>query len=129
VQHHASTSGEAPAAAAIARHTASSLGHKTADVFTFTGETQDGREVALSRYFFTKSGGGVEEDLDTGSACANLGGWLVARGHARPASILVRQGEQAGRPCALYLDVDGDGTIRVGGRVAAMGKSEIFLPA
>jgi trans-2,3-dihydro-3-hydroxyanthranilate isomerase len=117
-----------PDSARMSQWPVSSLGRKTAYLFAFTGEKQDGRDVVLSRYFFAKSGGGVLEDPGTGSACANLGGWLVARDHARPASILVRQGEQAGRPCALYLDVDGDGTIRVGGRVIALGKGEIHLP-
>ncbi|WP_019938610.1 PhzF family phenazine biosynthesis protein [Bordetella sp. FB-8] len=104
----------------------SSLERKTAYVFAFTGEKQEGRDVVLSRYFFTKTGGGVDEDPGTGSACANLGGWLLARGQELPARVLVRQGEQAGRPCTLYLDVDG--TIRVGGRVIALGKGEIHLP-
>ncbi|HEY0297516.1 MAG TPA: PhzF family phenazine biosynthesis protein [Bordetella sp.] len=116
-----------PDAARLAQWPASSLGHKTAYVFAFTGDRQDGRDVVLSRYFFSKEGGGVAEDPGTGSACANLGGWLLARGRALPSSILVRQGEQAGRPCTLYLDVDQDGTIRVGGRVIALGKGEIAL--
>lgn len=117
-----------PDAARIGEWPVSSLERKTAYVFAFTGEKQDGRDVVLSRYFFTKAGGGVDEDPGTGSACANLGGWLLARGQERPARVLVRQGEQAGRPCTLYLDVDGDGTIRVGGRVIALGRGEIHLP-
>jgi PhzF family phenazine biosynthesis protein len=117
-----------PDSSRLSQWPASSLGRKTAYVFAFTGDKDKGRDVVLSRYFFSKAGGGVAEDPGTGSACANLGGWLVARQHTLPASILVRQGEQAGRPCALYLDVDQNGTIHVGGQVIALGKGEIILP-
>jgi PhzF family phenazine biosynthesis protein len=117
-----------PDASRLDQWPASSLGRKTAYVFAFTGDTHLGRDGVAARYFFSKDGGGVAEDPGTGSACANLGGWLVARRRKLPASILVSQGEQVGRPCLLYLDVDGDGTIQVGGRVISLGRGEITLP-
>lgn len=103
---------------------ASSLGRKTAYVFAFD-PAQPGRVVA--RYFFTKQGGGVAEDPGTGSACANLGGWLLATGHALPARFEVMQGELVERPCRLLLEVDADGAIQVGGRVIEIGRGTVTL--
>lgn len=102
----------------------SSLGRKTAYVFAFD-PTQPGK--VLVRYFFTKQGGGVAEDPGTGSACANLGGWLLATGHALPATYEVDQGEQVDRPCRLDLAVTTDGAIRVGGRVVEIGRGTITI--
>ena len=108
----------------------SSLGRKTAYVFAVDeGASQaDGRQVVHARYFFTKEGGGVAEDPGTGSACANLGGWLWAHGRA-PAKAVVHQGDQIGRPCRLHLDVSADGEIQVGGKVIELGSGIIRLPA
>lgn len=102
----------------------SSLGRKTAYVFAFDPE-QPGK--VLARYFFTKQGGGVAEDPGTGSACANLGGWLLATGHALPAGYEVDQGEFAGRRCRLDLTVTAQGAIRVGGRVIELGRGTITI--
>lgn len=102
----------------------SSLGRKTAYVFAFD-PTQPGK--VLVRYFFTKQGGGVAEDPGTGSACANLGGWLLATGHALPATYEVDQGEQVDRRCRLNLAVTTDGAIRVGGRVVEIGRGTITI--
>ncbi|GLC91328.1 hypothetical protein Tamer19_07360 [Cupriavidus sp. TA19] len=102
----------------------SSLGRKTAYVFAFDPE-QPGR--VLSRYFFTKQGGGVAEDPGTGSACANLGGWLLATSRALPAEYAIDQGEAVGRPCQLRLSVDTGGDIRVGGRVLEIGRGTVTL--
>ncbi|BDB25067.1 PhzF family phenazine biosynthesis protein [Cupriavidus sp. P-10] len=102
----------------------SSLGRKTAYVFAFDPE-QPGR--VLSRYFFTKQGGGVAEDPGTGSACANLGGWLLATSRALPAEYAIDQGEAVGRPCRLRLAVDTGGDIRVGGRVLEIGRGTVTL--
>ncbi|MCG5260219.1 PhzF family phenazine biosynthesis protein [Cupriavidus gilardii] len=106
---------------------ASSLGRKTAYLFAFDPQ-QPGRVVA--RYFFTKQGGGVAEDPGTGSACANLGGWLLVTGHALPARYEIAQGDLVERPCRLRLEVDaddGDGAIRVGGRVIEIGRGTVTL--
>jgi predicted PhzF superfamily epimerase YddE/YHI9 len=79
----------------------------------------------VSRYFFVKQGGGVSEDPGTGSACANLGGWLLAGGHDLPAAFRIEQGEAVGRPCLLRLSVNAAGEIGVGGRVIEIGRGVI----
>jgi len=108
----------------------SSLGRKTAYVFAFDPASgPDGRQVVRARYFFTKDGGGVAEDPGTGSACANLGGWLLAQGKDLPARVVVHQGDQVSRPCRLYLDVARDGAIRVGGHVIELGRGTVSIPA
>jgi predicted PhzF superfamily epimerase YddE/YHI9 len=40
---------------------------------------------------------------------------------------LISQGEQIGRPSTLYLDVDTDRQIRVGGDVIELGRGSITL--
>jgi PhzF family phenazine biosynthesis protein len=100
----------------------SSLQRKTAYVFAFTG---DG--TVLARYFFTVTGGGVSEDPGTGSACANLGGWLIVNEKSLPASYVISQGEQVGRPCKLSLKVTPQQEIFVGGQVIELGRGSIAL--
>jgi PhzF family phenazine biosynthesis protein len=85
-----------------------------------------GESSVLARFFFSKHGA-VVEDPGTGSACANLGGWLVATGAARPQAFSVAQGEAVGRPCRLDLEVDADGRIFVSGRVIELGRGTISL--
>ncbi|MCA1323987.1 PhzF family phenazine biosynthesis protein [Herbaspirillum sp. alder98] len=104
----------------------SSLGRKTAYVFAFDAQ-QPGN--VLARYFFTKQGGGVAEDPGTGSACANLGGWLLATGHALPARYTVDQGAAVDRPSLLHLSVSAEGAIEVGGRVIELGRGSVTIDA
>lgn len=113
-----------PNGGALDRWPQSSAGRKLAYVFAFDQE-HPGR--VLSRFFFTKPGGGMAEDPGTGSACANLGGWLLATRHALPAAFEVDQGEAVGRPCRLRLAVTEAGEIRVGGRVIELGRGTINL--
>jgi PhzF family phenazine biosynthesis protein len=79
----------------------------------------------IVRFFFT-SQGAVLEDPATGSACANLGGWLLQRGRA-PLSIELEQGEAVGRPSLLHLDIDARGGIFVGGAVVELGRGTLAL--
>jgi len=102
----------------------SSLERKTVYVFAFDPE-RPGR--VLSRYFFAKQGGGVVEDPGTGSACANLGGWLIANRHALPVEYEIEQGEAVQRPCLLRLKVTADSAIQVGGKVIEIGHGKISL--
>jgi PhzF family phenazine biosynthesis protein len=81
---------------------------------------------ALARFFFLKQGS-VVEDPGTGSACANLGGWLIATGAALPREIVVAQGEAVGRPCRLGLSVDAEKRVFVSGRVIELGRGTIEL--
>ena len=81
---------------------------------------------ALVRFFFPKHGA-VIEDPGTGSACANLGGWLVATGSPRPRKLTLDQGEAVGRRCRLGLEVDTDCSIFVSGRVVELGRGTVVL--
>ena len=59
----------------------------------------------------------------TGSATANLGGWMVATGRKLPCHFDISQGEYAGRPSTLLLDVDGDGRTFVSGDVIELARA------
>jgi trans-2,3-dihydro-3-hydroxyanthranilate isomerase len=109
----------------LAQWPANSLGRKTAYVFAFDGENTHAHSV-LARYFYAAQGG-IGEDPGTGSACANLGGWLIGTGQPIPASIRVAQGESIGRPCHLLLNVTRDRAIHVGGRVIDIGQGSVDI--
>ena len=96
-------------------------GHSMAYVFAELG---DGR--VLSRFFFPV-GGAMLEDPATGSATANLGGWLLAMGRALPCSWTISQGEYVSRPSTLQLKVDATGQIRVGGEVIEIARGVLTL--
>ena len=81
----------------------------------------DDLQRAVARFFFPKHGA-IVEDPGTGSACANLGGWLLATGAPLPQRIAIAQGDQVARPCRMRLEVTGDGRIRVSGRVIELGR-------
>jgi PhzF family phenazine biosynthesis protein len=80
----------------------------------------------LSRFFFSKHGS-VIEDPGTGSACANLGGWLLATGAALPQKLTLDQGAAVGRPCRLGLEVTADRRILVSGRVIELARGTVAL--
>lgn len=86
----------------------------------------DSADHVTSRFFFEKANA-LCEDPGTGSACANLGGYLLRQDAAVPRNITVDQGAQTGRPCRLNLCLDSAGKIHVGGKVTAFGRGEIFL--
>jgi trans-2,3-dihydro-3-hydroxyanthranilate isomerase len=80
----------------------------------------------LSRFFFPV-GSAVLEDPATGSATANLGGWMIATGRKLPCHFDISQGEYAGRPSTLLLDVDGDGRIFVSGDVIELARGTLHV--
>lgn len=95
--------------------------------------------VIVARFFYLAFGA-VVEDPATGSACANLGGWLQLAGKAeKGAELHVEQGDLVGRPSRLRLtiepapslDKDGGGwthgAVRVGGDVVEVGRGFIEL--
>jgi trans-2,3-dihydro-3-hydroxyanthranilate isomerase len=86
---------------------------------------RDGDGV-VARFFFLQHGTLIE-DPGTGSACANLGGWLVVTKHDLPLSLSIAQGELTGRPCKLLLHVDAAAQIFVTGTVIEIGRGEITL--
>jgi PhzF family phenazine biosynthesis protein len=118
----------APAPAALDAWPRSRSGRSNAYVFAFSGATVAGRREVSARFFIKAPGSGLYEDPGTGSACANLGGWLLHTGAPLPASVVVAQGREMQRPCRLQLDVAGDGKVRVGGRVAEVARGELTLP-
>jgi len=81
---------------------------------------------ALARFFFLKQGS-IVEDPGTGSACANLGGWLIATGASIPRTLTIAQGEAVRRPCRLGLAVAADKKIFVSGRVIELGRGTVQL--
>jgi trans-2,3-dihydro-3-hydroxyanthranilate isomerase len=85
-----------------------------------------GDDDVVARFFFLKNGA-VVEDPATGSACANLGAYLVAQLATLPLRKTVWQGHEVGRPSRLDLAVDADGAIFVSGTVIAMGHGVITL--
>ncbi len=87
----------------------------------------DGDGKLYSRFFFLKHGS-VIEDPGTGSATANLGGWLLHMQTTLPTEFAIEQGEAVGRPCHLSLRVDASGNIFVGGQVIEIGRGTIRLP-
>ena len=86
---------------------------------------RDGERV-LARFFFLKHGA-VIEDPGTGSACANLGGYLLATNASLPLHLSIDQGECVGRPCRLGLTVLTDRSIHVAGRVIEIGRGTLTL--
>ena len=99
---------------------ASDVGRSMAYVFAANGE---GR--LLSRFFFMKHTS-VIEDPGTGSATANLGGWMKHHGRA-PCTFAIEQGEAVGRACHLGLAVSPLGKIQASGRVIELGRGSVCL--
>jgi trans-2,3-dihydro-3-hydroxyanthranilate isomerase len=73
----------------------------------------------------------IVEDPATGSAAGPLGAYLARYGLARmPGRVLVRQGEQVGRPSELHVEVGPEGDswrVRVGGGVHVVGRGSFAL--
>ncbi len=101
---------------------ASEAGRSMAYVFAPNGEGK-----LLSRFFFLKHGG-IVEDPGTGSATANLGGWYLAQNASLPLAYSIDQGEAVNRPCRIGLKVDAGKQIFVSGRVIEIGRGSISLP-
>lgn len=104
----------APDTALMAEHLALPGRPPHVYVWAWTGES------AVEARLFALSGTALDEDPATGSACANLGGWLVDQGH-RGVEVVVSQGAQVSRPSRLVLTLGDDGTVYVAGQVHAVG--------
>ncbi len=96
-------------------------GHSMAYVFA---EIEPGR--ILGRFFFPQ-GSAILEDPATGSATANLGGWFLANGRSVPQLFEIAQGEYVGRPSTLFLELNAERHIFVGGEVIEIGRGTIEL--
>ena len=117
-----------PQAAAMAG-VRSEDGHSMAYVFSFRGADGamvTGREQALARFFFPV-GGAILEDPATGSATANFGAWCLAMRRTLPVQLQISQGEYAGRPSTLFLDVSREQQVFVRGDVFEIGRGTITL--
>lgn len=100
-------------------------GHSMAYVFCLSGAA-GGRDQALARFFFP-AGGAILEDPATGSATANFGAWCLAMKRPLPVQLQISQGELLGRPSTLYLEVNRDAQVFVGGDVLEIGRGNITL--
>jgi PhzF family phenazine biosynthesis protein len=96
-------------------------------VFCRGGPDSKDSGAALARFFFP-AGGAILEDPATGSATANFGGWCLAMQQPLPVKLKISQGEMAGRPSWLYLEVTPEREILVGGDVVEIGGGTINLP-
>jgi trans-2,3-dihydro-3-hydroxyanthranilate isomerase len=96
-------------------------GHSMAYVFAEVAPNR-----LLSRFFFPLDGA-ILEDPATGSATANLGGWMVATRRKLPCSVEIAQGEYVARPSTLFLNVDASGAIYVAGDVIELGGGTLRL--
>ncbi len=88
--------------------------------------TAGGAQPFVARFFFPKHGV-VTEDPGTGSACANLGGWLVATAQPLPQRFAIMQGDLVGRPSRLGLTVTAAKEILVSGQVIELGRGTVTL--
>jgi PhzF family phenazine biosynthesis protein len=95
-------------------------------VFAPADDGATGKRAMVVRFFFPKYGS-VVEDPGTGSACANLGGYLIATGAPLPQRLSVAQGDAVGRPCRMGLEVSADRRIRVSGRVVEIARGTVTL--
>jgi PhzF family phenazine biosynthesis protein len=85
-----------------------------------------GAGESLARFFFP-SGGAILEDPATGSATANFGAWCLAMKQTRPIQVRISQGEFVGRPSTLFLEVNRQAQVLVGGDVFEIGGGTITL--
>ncbi|MFT3709796.1 MAG: PhzF family phenazine biosynthesis protein [Archangium sp.] len=100
------------------------------------GSNKDGRaNVSLfvihgssvtSRYFWVNHSE-IREDPGTGSACANLGAWMLERGTKGPATWRVEQGHATGRVNHLRLRIDEQNGVYVAGRVIPVMRGTLEL--
>jgi PhzF family phenazine biosynthesis protein len=90
-------------------------------VFAWTGD-----RTITSRFFFSKNSA-MLEDPATGSATANLGGWLLANASPLPLSVDISQGAQVGRPSTLRLRIDEARQVFVAGEVIEIGRGTLTV--
>ncbi|MBX3156715.1 MAG: PhzF family phenazine biosynthesis protein [Deltaproteobacteria bacterium] len=93
--------------------------------YVWARDAADARALTV-RFFFT-SHGSVIEDPATGSACANLGGWMIATNQPLPVELTLRQGDAVERPSRLGLRVAADRGIYVTGAVIELGRGTVEI--
>jgi len=113
-----------PVAAVIAQHAIRPGGSEAMAYLWAREESVPDRIVV--RFFFTQDGA-IVEDPATGSACANLGGYLLETGLAPPFAATLRQGDAVQRPSLLELRVDEQRRIQVTGSVVELGAGHLEI--
>ena len=119
-----------PVPALLAQYGSSAL--RTEPIAYVWAWTDAAQTHVVARTFFMAHGA-VIEDPATGSACANLGGWLLHTGGgstaagSAPRNIEVRQGDGIGRPSTLHLTIDPAGAIFVSGDVIEVARGTFAL--
>lgn len=113
-----------PVAALIAQH-GIRPGGSEAMAYLWARE-EDAPDRIVVRFFFTQDGA-IVEDPATGSACANLGGYLLETGVAAPFAATLRQGDAVQRPSRLDLRVDAQRRIHVSGGVVELGAGHLEI--
>lgn len=117
-----------PVMALIEKHGFSeSRDEAMAYVWARDARADDGDTSAITVRFFFTSNGALLEDPATGSACANLGGWFIARDVPRPLTATLSQGAAIERPSRLGLRIDERDQIFVTGAVIELGRGTIAL--
>ena len=103
-------------------------GQSMAYLFCFVepDPTSPNTRHALARFFFP-AGGAILEDPATGSATANFGAWCAAMKQELPLQVQISQGEFADRPSTLFLEVNRQAQVFVGGDVLEIGRGTITL--
>lgn len=99
----------------------SNINRSMAYVFAPKGESK-----LLARFFFLKMGS-IVEDSGTGSATANLGGWMLGADRKLPLEFSIEQGASVNRLCHLGLRVDANKQIFVSGRVIELGRGTVTI--
>ena len=99
----------------------SNINRSMAYVFAPNGESK-----LLARFFFLKMGS-IVEDPGTGSATANLGGWMLGADRKLPLEFSIEQGASVNRLCHLGLRVDANKQIFVSGRVIELGRGTVTI--
>jgi trans-2,3-dihydro-3-hydroxyanthranilate isomerase len=94
-------------------------------VYVFAPDGERGNNNLRARFFFMQHDS-VVEDPATGSATANLGGWMLHHGR-NPCHFQIEQGEAIARHSHLKLVVLATGVIQVGGRVMAFGQGSVTI--
>jgi PhzF family phenazine biosynthesis protein len=109
-----------PSAELLGRH---GFSEKRGASMAYVWSRDAGGEI-VARFFFIANGG-VVEDAATGSACANLGGWMILTGGRLPVQFEVRQGTAVKRPSLLRLRVDEERRIYVSGAVSDVARGSL----
>lgn len=113
-----------PVLALIERHGFSAT-REEAMAYVWARDASDPASITV-RFFFT-SNGALLEDPATGSACANLGGWMIARDRPRPLTAQLSQGAAVERPSRLGLRIDERDQIYVTGAVRELGRGTVDI--